>query len=413
VDKDNHADTAIPAIAGTLNNCIVQEKFIIITREGWRAYLSKMNIRKYFFRLGLRFSLLLITLCMISGRPIEIRAAEIHDWAESLARKIEEIDRATPGNLGVYVKHPASGRVVNWNADRTWYLASTVKVPIAIALLKMVEEGTFSLDDKLALRQTDFVDGGGDLLRMPPGAEFTLESLMRRMLVQSDNTASDMLIRLIGEDEINRRIVETMAAEGIMPVTTLLQVRYDAYSEIHPDAAYLSNMDIVQIQAERQRERRFVAFMDKLRLNPGDVTTDCVEKAFELYYQRNFNSGTLRGMGLLLERLSDGELLSDEHTRALLDIMENIVTGDRRIKAGLPGNVLFAQKTGTQIERVVNVGIINPGTDDAIIVTAVIEKFGMLHHAENALEQVGRAISESGILAGAADRRPFIATNAE
>jgi beta-lactamase class A len=51
------------------------------------------------------------------------------------------------------------------------------------------------------------------------------------------------------------------------------------------------------------------------------------------------------------------------HTALVLDAMERITTGDRRIKAGLPAGVSFAQKTGTQISRACNVGVVHPRED--------------------------------------------------
>jgi beta-lactamase class A len=343
------------------------------------------------------FTILFIFFSQPVSAQAEHREAD-NRWVETLTGKIENIDRNTPGNLGVYIKHLGSGQTIKWNADRPWYLASTVKIPVAIAILELVEEDALSLDDTLTLRETDYVDGAGDLLWSSPGTEYTIKSLMKRMIIQSDNTASDVLIRLIGQDELNRRIREHMIDDGFNPVTTLLQVRYDAYSEIHPKATQLSNIDFVRVHAERERSKRYAILVDKLQIGSNEVKAESIEKAFERYYSRNYNSGTLEAFGLLLERLINGELLSEEHTGMLIGMMEEIVTGDHRIKAGLDDGVSFAHKTGTQIERACNVGIIEPNSDNPIIIAAVVEEFGALQNAESALKQLGAAINNAGLI---------------
>ncbi|MFO7977124.1 MAG: serine hydrolase, partial [Bacteroidales bacterium] len=86
------------------------------------------------------------------------------------------------------------------------------------------------------------------------------------------------------------------------------------------------------------------------------------------------------------------------HTEYLMGVMQNITTGDRRIKAGLPSGVLYAQKTGTQIETAANAGIIFPANNHGgqpIIVVVNARNFGQLSHAEEAMKKIGEMIGES------------------
>lgn len=319
------------------------------------------------------------------------------DWVVSLSNRIETIDRNTPGNLGVYIRDMEDGKTYRYGSERMWYLSSTVKVPIAIALLEMVEAGKVSLDDKLTLEESDFVDGAGDLLWMTPGTQYSVERLLNLMLIKSDNTASDMLIRLVGEEELNRWIEQRVAPEGFGRFTTLLDVRHEAYSEIHPNARLLTNKDFIELHSEMQREKRYSSFINKLGLRENEVNARDIPEAFERYYTQNLNSGTLDAFGLLLEQLANGELLSGEHTELLLGIMEKIETGDRRIKAGLPAGLSFAQKTGTQVERACNVGIIEPRAEHPLIITVCLVQFGNISNAEQAFQQIGEAVVEFGL----------------
>lgn len=340
--------------------------------------ITGMRIIKY---------LLPLILFLLAPNPI---------WETELEDQFKQIDDEFSGNLGVYVKHLGNGTTINYDADRHWYLASTVKIPIGIVILQKVEDGELSLDDELVLKQSDFVDGSGDLLWQEPGTSYTILELMRRMIRDSDSTATDMLIRLIGEQELNDHIRERIVSDGLEPITTILQVRYDAYGEIHEATANLTNMNIIELKGVTPLASRLDELLRILSITEEEIYVNTIPDAFELYYLRRLNSGTLESMGVMLERLADGEYLNDENTEILIDIMKSVTTGANRIQAGFPEGTAFAHKTGTQIGRACNMGIVYPLNDaDPIVVAACAENYNDLPEAERVLEQVGRLVTEN------------------
>ena len=60
----------------------------------------------------------------------------------------------------------------------------------------------------------------------------------------------------------------------------------------------------------------------------------------------------------MLEKLARGELLDEKYRALLLNHMRAITTGAKRIQAGLPAGLTFAQKTGTQHERACNMELL-------------------------------------------------------
>jgi len=325
-------------------------------------------------------------------------AGERAEVAE-LSAEISRIDERMTGRFGVFVKHPGEGWEVGHRTDRDWYLASTVKVPLAVAVLQKVEEGELSLEQELQLAESDFVDGSGELLWHEPGDRFTIDELVGHSIRDSDSTATDMLIRLLGEESLNEQIREHMVPEGFGPITTILQVRYDVYGEIHRDVQKLTNRDFIELKTESDPEARYRMVLQKLAIDGDSVTVGSSAEAFERYYARGINSANLEAFGLLLERLVGRELLNDAHTRKLLDRMETVTTGDRRIRAGLPDGARFAQKTGTLIARCCNVGILNPHLEEsAVVVVACAEGYEELGQAEQAFEALGTALTEAGLV---------------
>jgi beta-lactamase class A len=207
-----------------------------------------------------------------------------------------------------------------------------------------------------------------------------------------------MLIRLIGEDTFNEQVRE-MVPEGFGPITTILQVRYDAWGEIHPGVGTLTNRDFIELKTVDDPEARYRMVLEKLEIEADQAAVGNSGEAFERYYAKGINSANLEAFGQLLERLQRRELLNDEHTGKLIGLMESISTGDRRIKAGLPEGARFAQKTGTQIARACNVGILNPQLDDrAVVVTACAEGYDGLADAEQAFVALGAALADAGLV---------------
>lgn len=311
-------------------------------------------------------------------------------------KAFQTIDERLEGSLGVYVYDTAKNQRYTHNADRDWYLASTIKIPLAIAVLQRVEAGELSLDDTVTLRASDFVDGAGDLLHQQPGTEYTIESLIGKMIRNSDSVATDMLLRIIGVDSFNEQIQEQIPDDGLGRITSILQVRYEAYGIMHEDVEHLSNTDILELRSAPLGPERREMLVQKIGIDQDDLQVPTIWEAFEEYYESDLNSGRLDTMGHLLEKLVSGELLSEEYTAFLLQKMENVTTGTRRIKAGLPPNSRFAHKTGTQVGRACNMGIVfpNPNTrEEAVVVTACVKR-SSLSAAEGALKRVGQVLGE-------------------
>lgn len=346
---------------------------------------SKSTLKRYLGLLSLSFFLI------FSGGNLSAEDQQPDDLILSL----REIADHTPGDLGVYLKHLGSKEVVSHQAERHWYLASLVKVPLAIAVLQAVEQGQFSREDTITLKESDYVDGSGDLLFRDSGENFSISTLLEKSLVDSDSTATDMLMRHLGEEAFNQQIREAMVASGFNPFTTIIDVRYQAYQELHPKAVDLSNIDYVEIRSAGGFDARVEAFRDKLDLQVHELRVSTLEEAFSNYYQRGLNAGTLEAAGQLLERLVRGELLNDTHTDYLLGFMERITTGDRRLKAGLPKDTTFAQKTGTQIERACNMGVVSPRSlDEAVVMVVCVQDYGDIQNAEKAFQAISQALAK-------------------
>jgi beta-lactamase class A len=108
------------------------------------------------------------------------------------------------GELGFYAKNLTTGDEVGHRADEVMPTASVIKVGIMAELYRQAEEGKVDLDRRLRMEPADWYGGTGVLKEMTPGLEPTITDLCRLMIIQSDNVATGMLVRLLGKDRINR-----------------------------------------------------------------------------------------------------------------------------------------------------------------------------------------------------------------
>ena len=91
------------------------------------------------------------------------------------------------------------------DADRTLPAASLIKLPILIEALAQVEAGRVGLEDRITLASEYVVGGNGVLRWLRPGLNPSLEDLLTLMIIVSDNTATNLVIDLVGLNAVNAR----------------------------------------------------------------------------------------------------------------------------------------------------------------------------------------------------------------
>ncbi|MCD9006528.1 class A beta-lactamase-related serine hydrolase [Luteimonas sp. XNQY3] len=321
-------------------------------------------------------------------------------WTTELDRRVRDIDARFAGELGVHVQRLDDGAQYDFRGDEIWYLASGVKVPIAIAVLREIEQGWLTLDTQVALLDSDFVDGAGRTNVHRAGDRLRIGWLIEQMIIHSDNTASDVLIRTVGLGQVNAVASELIARD--VRITTLADVRRLAYGMFHPGAARLTSQDMLALQRSGSGQARVRRLAQLLGVTPADFLLPDLDSAFESYYATHINSATLRDYGHMLAALQDGRALDPERTRYLLDVMARVQTGRQRIRAGLPPNARFAHKTGTQYRRICDSGIAHLPTRDnntpVQVAIATCARGAGTAASERALRELGAAIAASGVL---------------
>jgi beta-lactamase class A len=108
---------------------------------------------------------------------------------------------------GIYMKSLETGEEIAIDADRQMETMSTIKIPLMIEALEQIKAGKFSLADKYTYTSADMQPGTGTIQRLDPGAVMTVKDLITMMIIVSDNTATEVLYRMVGgPDAVNARM---------------------------------------------------------------------------------------------------------------------------------------------------------------------------------------------------------------
>jgi beta-lactamase class A len=107
------------------------------------------------------------------------------------------------GQVAVAFQRFSDGSSYLYNAGQTVRSASLIKVPILTCTLEKVARGELSLEQRYELKADEMVGGTGVLLALQQGLQVTLHDLLTLMIIVSDNTATNMLIDIVGQDAIN------------------------------------------------------------------------------------------------------------------------------------------------------------------------------------------------------------------
>lgn len=297
-----------------------------------------------------------------------------------LARLERELTRLAPlagGRVGVGVVHLQSGRSVYLNADERFPMASSFKVPIAVQLLTRVERREIRLDTMITLRPSDLHPGSGTLTELfdDPGVILSLRNLIELMLLISDNSATDITLRLAGGPEAVTARMRALGLDGI---------RVD-----RPTVGLIADwLGVTRLPPEA--ELTPAAF----RALGGTISDSARERAAGAFNADPRDTATPHAMAALLARLWRREILGDSGSALLLDIMRRSTTGSGRIKGMLRPDVEVSHKTGTIGGTTNDVGIVTLPDDAGHVVVAIFVKESELdvEERERTIAHIARAI---------------------
>jgi len=224
------------------------------------------------------------------------RAQTAEEKYSSLNNRMREIAAEAKGRVGVSAVMLETGETIaSLNVTDRFPMQSVYKLPISMAVMQGVDAGKIKLSDNVSIAKNEFIGRAAHSPirdKFPNGTSLTVEELLRYALVESDGTASDVLMRLAG---------------GPAAVQ-----------------AYLTGLGIKEM-----------------------IVLD-TEQAFTEDHSLQFrNYATPEAALALLRALHERRGMSEASQALLLKFMTQSTTGPKRLKGLLPAGTVVAHKTGT------------------------------------------------------------------
>ena len=153
----------------------------------------------------------MLALALAVGATVQAEDSAMKSIAEKTQQRLEEIAAGTQGVMGFVVEDLAGEYRFAVKQDRQFAQASAIKIPILLTLLKQAHEGKVDLKAMHWVEKKSQVRGSGILGELGDRTtQMSAEDLAVLMIVLSDNTATNMLIELVGM----KNVTDTMYLLG-------------------------------------------------------------------------------------------------------------------------------------------------------------------------------------------------------
>ena len=132
--------------------------------------------------------------------PLGNQMPQLRSQIKSLMSRYSYLDP------GMFFLDLETGDYLDINGEKAFPAASTIKLPLLVALFEEVDAGRVKLNETVVMRRDLMTGGSGTMRYKRPGTKFGLLETVTKMMTISDNTATNMVIdRLGGKARLNQR----------------------------------------------------------------------------------------------------------------------------------------------------------------------------------------------------------------
>lgn len=290
-----------------------------------------------------------------------------------LRQKLDQISSSVSADWGVYVKSLETGEEIDIHASESMDTMSAIKIPLLVDAYRLVDAGKLNTADRFTMQTADKRFGTGVLQTLDPELNLSVRDALELMVIQSDNTATDMIFSRVGGPA---HVTDTMHQLGLNSIratgTTfdwfraLAEAGDPSYSSFTPEQLFTRG------------------FPDKL--------SDADVERFHFEGKHPFGLSTARDMGRLLEMIATGKAASEKSCREMLRIMR-----EQQMRTRIPrfmlDDVEVPHKTGDFGPYIANdVGLIETPAARVVVVFFSAHHRGYYSELEDAIGRMSEEV---------------------
>lgn len=261
-----------------------------------------------------------------------------------LKKQIEKILENKKADIGISIIGTKKNDLTQINGDKLYPMLSTVKFQIALVILKKIQKGELSMNQKLFVKKEELLEDTYSPFKKeyPNGnISITLEEAIQWMVSYSDNNLTDILLRLIEGPETVQNFINS---------------------------------------------KNFI-----IKNNEEDMHKD--------WDSQFINQITPNEAVYLLKKFTNGKFLNKEYTKWLYNAMLNNQSGLNRLKKSLPQNTKIAHRTGTSFTNdegmtgaINDIGIIELSNNKKIIIAVFVHNtYETFDNSEKIIAAISKA----------------------
>jgi beta-lactamase class A len=277
----------------------------------------------------------LIAIAVVSANIARDYKAEKIRW-NTIRDKIVSQTKGFKGQAYIVIKDYNRNWHISIDSDIKVPAASVIKLPIMAAVFNAEKARKLSFADKVILKQSDKAGGSGTLKNQSPGKEYTVKQILELMMTISDNTATNILINIMGFDYLNNE-----------------------FRKIG-----LKNTNISRLMMDMASRDRGIE-----------------------------NYTTADDIAVVIDKIYRNTLVSPGVSSECIDIMKNQKTRNR-IPAKLPKGTIVAHKTGLEKGVCHDAGIVFTENGDFLICVLTMHEYSNSYKSRELISNIAYIVYE-------------------
>lgn len=286
-----------------------------------------------------------------------------------LRQRLQTISQSVSADWGIYIKSLDTGEEIAINGDQVMDTMSTIKIPLLVDVYRQVDAGKLNPADRIVMRTADKRFGTGVLRTLDNGLNLSFHDALMLMIIQSDNTATDMAFTRAGGPTHVTQTMRQMGLNSIIATGTtfewfraLAEPGDPAYAKFTPEELFSKG------------------FPEKL--------TDAEVEKFHFDGKNPFGLSSAHDMGRLLEMIATNKAASEKSCKEMMRMM-GLQQMRTRIPKYMDDDTNTPHKTGDFPPYIANdVGLIETPAGRVVVVFFSAHHRGFYAELEDAVARM-------------------------
>jgi beta-lactamase class A len=224
-------------------------------------------------------------------------------------------------------------------------MQSVYKLPIAMAVLKRIDNNTLTFDDKIAVKPKDFVSRRefSIAIKYPKGADLSIRELLDYMISESDGTACDALMRMLGGPEAVTKNLREWGVNDIVLATyeqDMFKTPAVSFQNWSTPDAMVQLLKLLQTEKVLSTERRDILLSLMIKSRPGQQRIKGLLPPGTTVAHKTGTSGTIDGVTTATNDVGIVTLPNGRHLA--IAVFVSSTTADQQTREGVIAKIARA-----------------------------------------------------------------------